>query len=150
MANHIDRRASGTFASGGDLHGHRLGFGAMRITGKGIWGEPADGEEARRVLRRLRELGIEVIDTAASYGPEVSERLLAEELAPYQGMVVATKGGLRRPGPDQWVPQGDPKYLRRCVEQSLSRLRMTRIDLWQLHRIDAKVPQDEQFGVIAD
>ncbi len=129
---------------------HRLGFGAMRITGRGIWGEPPDVAEARRVLRRLPELGVDFIDTADSYGPEVSERLLADELAPFQGMLLATKGGLTRPGPDRWVPRGDPAYLRQCVEQSLSRLRLTRIDLWQLHRIDAKVPRDEQFQVIAE
>lgn len=139
-----------TFAVGGDFHVHRLGFGAMRITGKGIWGEPPDVAEARRVLRRLPELGVDFIDTADSYGPEVSERLLAEELAPFQGMLLATKGGLTRPGPDQWIPRGDPGYLRQCVEKSLSRLRLTRIDLWQLHRIDSKVPRDEQFQVIAE
>jgi pyridoxine 4-dehydrogenase len=139
-----------TFAVGGDFHVHRLGFGAMRITGRGIWGEPADVAEARRVLRRLPELGVDFIDTADSYGPEVSERLLAEELAPFQGMLLATKGGLTRPGPDSWVPRGDPAYLRQCVERSLSRLRLTRIDLWQLHRIDSKVPREEQFQVIAE
>lgn len=122
----------------------------MRITGPGIWGEPSNVEEARRVLRRLRELGIDFIDTADSYGPEVSERLIAEELAPYTGLTIATKGGLTRPGPDNWVLKGDPTYLRDCVEKSLSRLRLERIDLWQLHRIDPKVPRDEQFGVIAD
>jgi aryl-alcohol dehydrogenase-like predicted oxidoreductase len=122
----------------------------MRITGKGIWGEPADVEEARRVLRRLRDLAIDFVDTADSYGPEVSERLLAEELAPYEGVTIATKGGLTRPGPDNWVLKGEPTYLRDCVEKSLSRLRLKRIDLWQLHRIDPKVPRDEQFGVIAD
>jgi aryl-alcohol dehydrogenase-like predicted oxidoreductase len=139
-----------TFAVGGDFRVNRLGFGAMRITGKGIWGEPPDMPEARRVLRRLPDLGIDFIDTADSYGPEVSERLLAEELAPYQGMLLATKGGLTRPGPDRWVPRGDPAYLRQCVEKSLSRLRLTRIDLWQLHRIDSKVPRDEQFQAIAE
>jgi aryl-alcohol dehydrogenase-like predicted oxidoreductase len=122
----------------------------MRITGKGIWGEPADVAEARRVLRRLRDLAIDFVDTADSYGPEVSERLLAEELAPYEGVTIATKGGLTRPGPDNWVLKGDPTYLRDCVEKSLSRLRLKRIDLWQLHRIDPKVPREEQFGVIAD
>jgi aryl-alcohol dehydrogenase-like predicted oxidoreductase len=122
----------------------------MRLTGKGIWGEPADVEEARRVLRRLPELGIDFIDTADSYGPEVSERLIAEELAPYDGVTVATKGALTRPGPDRWVPKGDPTYLRDCVEKSLSRLRLERLELWQLHRIDPHVPREEQFGVIAD
>ena len=149
MAN-IDATNSGTFIIGGELRVHRLGFGAMRITGKGIWGEPADVEEARRVLRRSREIGIDFIDTADSYGPEVSERLIAEELAPYRGLLVATKGGLLRPGPDEWVLKGDPTYLRDCVERSLARLRLDRIDLWQLHRIDPKVPRDEQFGVIAE
>lgn len=146
----IDAKASGTFDIGGDLRVRRLGFGAMRITGKGIWGPPADDGEARRVLRRVRELGIDFIDTADSYGPEVSERLIAAELAPYEGLVIATKGGLLRPGPDQWVPKGDPAYLRQCVQKSLERLKVQRIELWQLHRIDAKVPRDEQFAVIAE
>jgi pyridoxine 4-dehydrogenase len=150
MADKIDARASGQFQIGGDLKVNRLGFGAMRITGKGIWGEPKDVAEARRVLRRVPELGIDFIDTADSYGPEVSERLLAEELAPYAGLTVATKGGLTRPGPDNWVPKGDPSYLRQCVERSLQRLRIGRIELWQLHRIDPKVPREDQFRVIAD
>jgi pyridoxine 4-dehydrogenase len=150
MSNTGDARHSGQFRIGGELAVHRLGFGAMRITGKGIWGEPADVEEARRVLRRLRDLSIDFVDTADSYGPEVSERLIAEELAPYEGVTIATKGGLTRPGPDHWVVKGDPTYLRDCVEKSLSRLRLQRLDLWQLHRIDPKVPRDEQFGVIAD
>lgn len=145
-----DARASGTFTIGGDLEVRRLGFGAMRITGKGIWGDPEDPAEARRVLRRVRELSINFIDTADSYGPHVSEQLIGEELAPYQGIVVATKGGLTRTGPDQWIPVGRPEYLRQCVHLSLRRLRVQRIDLWQLHRIDSKVPRDEQFGVIAD
>lgn len=135
---------------GGDLEVNRLGFGAMRITGKGVWGEPGDVGEARRVLRCVPELGIDLIDTADSYGPEVSERLIAGEMAPYPGLTVATKGGLTRPGPDHWVPKGDPEYLRRCVERSLERLRVERIELWQLHRIDPKVPRDDQFRVIAD
>jgi pyridoxine 4-dehydrogenase len=150
MANSGDARHSGQFRIGGELPVHRLGFGAMRITGKGIWGEPADVEEARRVLRRLRDLAVDFVDTADSYGPEVSERLIAEELAPYAHVLVATKGGLTRPGPDNWVLKGDPAYLRSCVEKSLSRLRLQRIELWQLHRIDPKVPREEQFGVIAD
>jgi pyridoxine 4-dehydrogenase len=150
MAGTIDATDSGKFTIGGDLEVHRLGFGAMRITGKGIWGAPEDAEEARRTLRRVPELGINFIDTADSYGPEVSERLIAEELAPYEGLVIATKGGLTRPGPDQWVPRGDPAYLRQCVEQSLARLRLKRIDLWQLHRIDSKVPREEQFKAIAE
>lgn len=150
MATASDARLGGTFDIGGDLRVHRLGFGAMRITGQGIWGEPSDPAEARRVLRRLRDLGIDFIDTADSYGPEVSERLIREELAPYQGLVIATKGGFVRPGPDEWVGKGDPTYLRECVEHSLSRLGVERIDLWQLHRIDPKVSRDDQFGVIAD
>jgi pyridoxine 4-dehydrogenase len=150
MAKTIDARQSGQYVIGGDLKVNRLGFGAMRITGKGIWGPPADLDEARRVLRRLPELGIDFIDTADSYGPRVSEDLIAEELAPYSGLTVATKGGLKRPGPDNWVLKGNPAYLRQCVEDSLKRLRLERIDLWQLHRIDPKVPREEQFGVIAE
>ncbi|MBF5041968.1 aldo/keto reductase [Aggregicoccus sp. 17bor-14] len=143
--------ASGTFKIGGDLEVVRLGFGAMRITGKGIWGEPADVAEARRVLRRLPELGITFIDTADSYGPDVSERLIGEELAPYaRGLVVATKGGLTRHGPDIWRPLGRPEYLRQQVMMSLRRLKQERLALWQLHRIDPKVPRDEQFGAIAE
>jgi pyridoxine 4-dehydrogenase len=150
MTQTIDARKSGKFKLGGDIEVTRLGFGAMRITGKGIWSEPADVPEARRVLRRLRDVGVNFVDTADSYGPEVSERLIGEELAPYEGITVATKGGLTRPGPDNWVPKGDPKYLRDCVERSLKRLKLERIPLWQLHRIDPNVPRDDQFGVIAD
>ena len=143
--------ASGTFQIGGDLPVHRLGFGAMRITGKGIWGEPADAEESRRVLLRCVELGINFIDTADSYGPEVSERLIGETLAPYtKDMVIATKGGLTRQGPDVWNPVGRPEYLKQCVELSLRRLRIERIDLYQLHRIDPKVPAAEQFGALKE
>jgi aryl-alcohol dehydrogenase-like predicted oxidoreductase len=134
----------------GDLTVNRLGFGAMRITGKGVWGEPADRDEALRVLRRLPELGVNFIDTADSYGPFVSEDLIREALHPYDGIVVATKGGFTRQGPDQWEELGRPEYLRQCVLMSLRRLDVERIDLWQLHRIDEKVPRDEQFGVIAD
>ena len=143
-------RGSGTFDIGGDLTVHRLGFGAMRVTGAGIWGEPAAPAEAKRVLQHVPELGIDFIDTADSYGPEVSERLIAETLAPYKNprVVIATKGGLQRPGPDQWSPNGRPEYLRACVQNSLRRLKVERIDLWQLHRIDGKVPRDEQFGVL--
>jgi pyridoxine 4-dehydrogenase len=141
---------SGTLEIGGDLTVNRLGFGAMRITGKGIWGEPSDREEALRVLRRLPELGVNFIDTADSYGPYVSEELIREALHPYDGLVIATKGGLTRHGPDDWKPLGRPEYLRQCVLMSLRRLGLERIDLWQLHRIDRKVPRDEQFGVIAD
>lgn len=144
-----DARKSGQFAIGGDLPVHRLGFGAMRITGDGIWGEPRHGEEARRTLRRLPELGVDFIDTADSYGPFVSEDLIREALHPYRGMVIATKGGLTRHGPNIWAPVGRPEYLRQCVLMSLRRLGVERIDLWQLHRIDAKVPRDEQLGEIA-
>jgi aryl-alcohol dehydrogenase-like predicted oxidoreductase len=146
-----DARASGTFALGGNLTVNRMGFGAMRITGKGIWGEPSDIENAKRVLRRAVELGVNFIDTADSYGPEVSERLIAEALHPYPaGLVIATKGGLTRHGPDIWQPVGRPEYLRQCVEMSLRRLKQDTIDLYQLHRIDPKVPADEQFGLLRD
>jgi len=133
-----------------DLTVNRLGFGAMRITGKGVWGEPADRDEALRVLRRLPELGIDFIDTADSYGPYVSEDLIREALHPYGKIIVATKGGFTRHGPDIWKAVGRPEYLRQCVLMSMRRLGVERIDLWQLHRIDSKVPRDEQFGVIAD
>jgi pyridoxine 4-dehydrogenase len=142
--------ASGQFRIGGDITVTRLGFGAMRITGKGIWGEPEDRDEAIRVLQRLPELGVNFIDTADSYGPDVSETLIAEALAPYDGLLIATKGGLTRHGPDIWAPLGRPEYLRQCVLMSLRRLKLEQIGLWQLHRIDPKVPRDEQFGVIAD
>ena len=140
--------ASGTFVLGGDLPVHRLGFGAMRVTGPGIWGRPSDPEEARRVLARLPELGVDFIDTADSYGPSVSEDSIYEVLHPYGATVVATKGGLTRQGPDAWAPVGRPEYLRQCVLMSLRRLGVERIDLWQLHRIDPKVPRDEQFDAI--
>jgi len=141
--------ASGQFKIGGDLAVNRLGFGAMRITGKGIWGQPEDRDEALRVLRRLPELEVDFIDTADSYGPFVSEDLIAEALAPYAKSVVATKGALTRHGPNVWLPVGRPEYLRQCVLMSLRRLKLDQIPLWQLHRIDPKVPRDEQFGVIA-
>ena len=143
--------ASGTFAIGGDMPVNRLGFGAMRITGKGVWREPANPDEARRVLARCVELGINFIDTADSYGPEVSERLIGETLAPYaSGTIIATKGGLTRSAPDVWTPVGRPEYLRQCLEMSLRRLKRDTIDLYQLHRIDPNVPADEQFGVLRD
>jgi aryl-alcohol dehydrogenase-like predicted oxidoreductase len=129
---------------------NRLGFGAMRITGKGIWGEPDDRDEALRTLRRLPELDVNFIDTAESYGPEVSEKLIREALFPYKGLVVATKSGLERPGPDQWVQNGRPEFLRNGVTTSLRRLGVERIDLWQLHRIDSAVPHEEQFGAIRE
>ena len=141
---------SGTITLGGDLTVNRLGFGAMRITGKGIWGEPADRDEALRVLRRLPELGVDFIDTADSYGPFVSEDLIREALHPYDGIVVATKGGFTRHGPDVWEELGRAEYLRQCVLMSLRRLGVERIDLWQLHRIDARTDRAEQFGVIAE
>jgi aryl-alcohol dehydrogenase-like predicted oxidoreductase len=140
---------SGHFKIGGDLPVVRLGFGAMRVTGKGIWGEPEDHAEAIRVLRRAPELGVDFIDTADSYGPFVSEDLIAEALAPYKGAVIATKGGLTRHGPNVWLPVGRPEYLRQCVMMSLRRLKLDVIDLWQLHRIDPKTPRDEQFDAIA-
>jgi aryl-alcohol dehydrogenase-like predicted oxidoreductase len=141
--------ASGTFALGGDLPVHRLGFGAMRLTGPGVWGAPADKKEAIAVLRRAVELGINFIDTAESYGPHVSEDLIAAALHPYpSGLVIATKGGLDRPGPEKWKPSGRPERLREELEGSLRRLRLERIDLWQLHRIDPDVPEEEQFGAM--
>jgi aryl-alcohol dehydrogenase-like predicted oxidoreductase len=143
-----DAALSGTFKIGGDLTVHRLGFGAMRITGRGIWGEPADRAEVLRTLKRLPALGVNFIDTADSYGPDVSEKLLHEALHPYQGLVVATKGGLTRPDPDRWVPQGRPDYLIAQARKSLDKLGVQQIDLWQLHRIDPRVPRDEQFGAI--
>jgi len=146
----VDARSaarSGTFLLGGDLPVHRLGFGAMRLTGKGIWGEPRDVREAIAVLRRAVALGVNLIDTADSYGPEVSERIIAEALYPYPpGLVIATKAGLERPGPDRWKPNGRPEHLRAACEGSLRRLRLERIDLYQLHRIDPKVPFADQLG----
>jgi pyridoxine 4-dehydrogenase len=143
--------AAGSITLGGELTVARMGFGAMRLTGKGIWGPPADRAEAVRVLRRAVELGVNFIDTADSYGPHVSEEIIAEALHPYpDGVVVATKAGLERPGPDRWVPNGRPEHLRRSLEGSLRRLRLDRIDLWQLHRIDTRVPADEQFGAIRE
>ena len=142
---------AGDFVMGGDLRVHRLGFGAMRITGKGIWGEPKDRAESVRVLRKAIELGINFIDTADSYGPSVSEEIIAEALYPYPAeLVIATKAGLERPGPDEWVPNGKPEHLRKACEGSLRRLRVERIDLFQLHRIDDKVPAEEQLGTLKD
>jgi pyridoxine 4-dehydrogenase len=142
---------SGTFAIGGDLLVHRLGYGTMQLPGPGVWGEPADRVQAIAVLRRTVELGINLIDTADSYGPYVSEKLIREALYPYpKGLVIATKAGLARPGPGRWVPLGRPEYLRQECEMSLRRLGVERIDLFQLHRIDPKVPADDQFGVLRD
>jgi pyridoxine 4-dehydrogenase len=143
--------ASGTFAIGGDLPVNRLGYGAMQITGPGIWGEPSDRDECLAVLRRAVDLGVNLIDTADSYGPFVSEDLIREALYPYPpDLVIATKGGLTRTGPSQWHPVGRPEYLRQCVEMSLRRLGVERIDLYQLHRIDRQVPLADQIGVLAD
>jgi len=142
--------ACGTFALGGDLTVNRLGYGAMRLTGDGIWGEPKDAEGAKNVLRRAVELGVNFIDTADSYGPAVSERLIGEALAPYaKGLVIATKAGLTRQGPNKWEPVGRAAYLRQQVELSPRSLRVERIDLWQLHRIDKKTPVEESLGEIA-
>jgi pyridoxine 4-dehydrogenase len=142
---------SKTFKIGGDLEVNRLGFGAMRITGEGIWGPPKDAAEARRVLQRAVKLGVNFIDTADSYGPAVSEPLIGEALAPFpKGLVIATKGGLTRQGPNQWQPVGRPEYLAQQVEMSLRWLRTDTIDLWQLHRIDPKVPVEESLAPIAE
>jgi pyridoxine 4-dehydrogenase len=147
----INAAASGTFTLGRDLTVNRLGFGAMRITGEGIWGEPNSVEDARKVLRRAVELGVNFVDTADSYGPEVSERLIGETLYPYpDGVVIATKGGLVRTGPNKWFPVGHPEYLHQEVEMSLRRLRLERIDLYQLHRIDPQVPVEESLGKLKD
>src|ERR1051325_8954880 len=138
-----------TFSLGGDLLLNRLGFGAMRLTGEGIWGWPPDRENAKKVLRRAVELGVNFIDTADAYGPETNELLIAEALYPYpKGVVIATKGGHTRPGPNQWVPDGRPEYLAQCVDKSLKRLKLERIDLYQLHRIDRKVPVEESLGAL--
>src|SRR5207248_7343832 len=138
-----------TFPIGGDLSVNRLGYGAMRITGEGIWGWPPDRENAKKVLRRAVDLGVNLIDTADAYGPETSELLIAEALHPYPaGLVIATKGGHTRPGPDKWVPNGRPEYLTKCVEGSLKRLKLERIDLYQLHRIDRHVPVEESLGAL--
>ena len=140
---------SPTFKLGGQLEIHRLGFGAMRLTGEGIWGEPKDRENAKQVLRRAVELGVDFIDTADSYGPDVSEILIGEALAPYKaGVVIATKGGLVRTGPNKWLPVGRPEYLQQEVELSLRHLKVDKIDLWQLHRIDPKVPVEESLAPI--
>jgi pyridoxine 4-dehydrogenase len=149
--NEAPAKKSGEFLIGNDLRVTRLGFGAMRITGEGIWGEPADRAEAIRVLRRAVELGINFIDTADSYGPDVSEEVIAEALHPYPaGLVIATKGGFMRPGPNKWVENGKPEHLRSACEGSLRRLRLERFDLYQLHRIDPKVPAEDQLETLKD
>jgi len=144
----INASQSGSFKIGGELEVHRLGYGAMRITGKGVWGDPADRAECLRTLKGLPELGVNFIDTADSYGPDVSEPLIREALHPYKGLVIATKGGLTRTGPDKWIPVGRPEYLIQQAHKSLRNLGVERIDLWQLHRVDPKVPRDEQFSAI--
>jgi pyridoxine 4-dehydrogenase len=142
---------SGEFLIGGDVPIWRLGFGAMRITGKGVWGEPKDHDETIRVLRRAVELGVNFIDTADSYGPEVSERLIGEALHPYPaGLVIATKAGFDRSGPDKWTMNGRPEHLRKACEGSLRRLKLERIDLYQLHRIDPAYPAEDQLGTLKD
>src|SRR5256712_10665065 len=139
------------FKIGGDLEVNRLGFGAMRLTGEGIWGWPPDRANAVKVLKRAVELGVNLIDTADAYGPETDELLIAEALYPYpKGLVIATKGGNTRPGPTQWVPDGRPEYLRQCVDKSLKRLKLERIDLYQLHRIDPKVPMEDSLGALKE
>jgi pyridoxine 4-dehydrogenase len=147
----ITAAQSGTFSLGGDLPVHRLGFGAMRLTGPGVWGPPADKKEALAVLRRAVELDVNFIDTAESYGPHVSEELIAAALHPYpQGLVIATKGGFDRPGPNKWETSGRPERLREELDGSLRRLRRERIDLWQLHRVDPAVPEEDQFGAMQE
>src|SRR5262245_39553472 len=139
------------FSIGGDLKVDRLGFGAMRLTGEGIWGWPPDRANAIEVLKRAVDLGVDLIDTADAYGPETSELLIAEDLYPYpKGLVIATKGGNTRPGPDKWVPDGRPEYLKQCVDKSLKRLKLERIDLYQLHRVDPKVPMEDSLGALKE
>jgi aryl-alcohol dehydrogenase-like predicted oxidoreductase len=140
--------ASGAFKIGGEIEVHRLGFGAMRITGPGIWGPPKDRAEALRVLKRLPELGVNFIDTANSYGPDVSEELIREALHPYDGLLIATKAGLVRTGPDRWLPNGKPEHLISEAKKSLKKLGVEQIGLWQLHRIDPRVPAADQFGAV--
>jgi pyridoxine 4-dehydrogenase len=144
----LDARKSGPFKIGGDIEIHRLGFGAMRITGPRVWGPPLDRSEAIRTLKRLPELGIDFVDTADSYGPHASEQLIRETLYPYDGMLIATKAGLRRPGPGAWDRDGRPEYLRQQAIKSREKLGLEQIGLWQLHSIDPKVPRDEQFAAV--
>jgi len=148
MTSSPNAKSAGAFKIGGQIEINRLGFGAMRITGKGVWGPPPDRAGALQTLRRVPELGINFIDTADSYGPDISEQLIREALYPYDGLLIATKGGLTRPGPDHWVPNGRPDYLIHQAKKSLKTLGVERIDLWQLHRIDSQVPRDEQFGAM--
>ena len=149
-ARGVPAAAAGTITLGGELTVNRMGFGAMRLTGKGIWGPPANPDQAVRVLQRAVELGVNFIDTADSYGPHIAEQLIADALYPYPGLVIATKGGLDRPGPDIWVENGRPEVLRERLEGSLRRLRRDYIDLYQLHRIDPKVPAEEQFAALLE
>jgi pyridoxine 4-dehydrogenase len=142
--------AAGTITLGGDLTVNRMGFGAMRLTGKGIWGPPRHPEKAVQVLQRAVDLGVNFIDTADSYGPYIAEQLIADALYPYPGLVIATKGGLERPGPNQWVENGRPGYLRERLQGSFKRLRRDHIDVYQLHRIDPKVPAEEQFAALRE
>jgi len=144
----VNAAKSGTFTIGGQAKVHRLGFGAMRIVGDGVWGPPADKHEAIATLKRLPGLGVDFIDTADAYGPEISENLLCEALYPYDGLLIATKGGLTRSGPNQWTPNGDPDYLIGAAKRSRDRLKVEKIALWQLHRVDPGVPRDEQFAAI--
>jgi pyridoxine 4-dehydrogenase len=146
--NTVSASASGTFQLGGEISIYRLGFGAMRITGPGIWGPPQDRAESLRTLKRLPQIDVNFIDTADSYGPDVSEELICEALHPYDGLTIATKGGLTRGGPDQWSPKGRPDYLIRQAHHSLKKLKLKQIALWQLHRIDPKVPREDQFGAV--
>jgi aryl-alcohol dehydrogenase-like predicted oxidoreductase len=147
----VTAAAAGTIDIGGDLTVNRLGFGAMRLTGPGIWGEPRHRDEAKAVLRRAVELDVSFIDTADSYGPAVSEILIAEALHPYpDDLVIATKGGLERPGPGEWVPNGDPQYLREACDASLERLRLDQIPLYQFHRPDPRVPLDDSIGALVE
>ena len=148
LSRSADAAKSGSFRVGGTIRINRLGFGAMRLTGPGIWGEPGNREECLRVLSRLPGLGVNFVDTADSYGPDVSERLIREVLHPYVGILVATKGGLTRSGPGQWAPMGRPDYLIQQARKSRDQLGVEKIGLWQLHRIDPKVPRDEQFAAV--
>jgi aryl-alcohol dehydrogenase-like predicted oxidoreductase len=151
IREHPTATAAGTLDIGGELTVNRMGFGAMRLTGPGVWGEPRDPDECRRVLRRAVDLDVDFIDTADSYGPHVSERLIAEALYPYpDDLVIATKGGLTRSGPDQWHPDGRPEHLREACEGSLARLRLERIEIYQLHRVDPKVPMEESIGALVE